>query len=73
MLAWKFTTVIATQKGIVLMVVASFDASNLADVVRALRVQHLVWLIMVAGDNYHRLPQRDPPLAGTNGKAFWYA
>ena len=55
------------------MVVASFDASNLADVVRALRVQHLVWLIMVAGDNYHRLPQRDPPLAGTNGKAFWYA
>ena len=57
-----FATAATMREATGLPVAAAFDAGNLADVARALRVGDPARLIVLSGDNDHGLPRRDPPL-----------
>ena len=61
-IAEGFATAATMREATGLPVAAAFDAGNLADVARALRVGDPARLIVLAGDNDHGLPRRDPPL-----------
>ena len=61
-IAEGFATAATMREATGLPVVAAFDAGNLVEVARALRAQDPARVIMVAADNDHALPRRDPRL-----------
>ena len=61
-IAEGFATAATMREATGLPVAAAFDAGNLVEVARALRAQDPARVIVVAADNDHALPRRDPPL-----------